>query len=238
MLDAFIITPQVIALLIIFFIQNTALGAIYGRMDGGGILKTHEQVERALIMFYFVAACIPFAGWWSILAYAGMVGIATGHGQWFLNLAVQAIEPEKTDYVVRLVYGPDPRTAEKYVEYRDYVDWYNKDPEKLKRFNEVIAPQIEQDMAAYGLEKLYRRNVFGFFVGGSLLGVPAALLALCFGAWLPALVLSLTGVVKATAYVIAYKFYQSTVPAEYINGGARTALALIALILGLFGYGV
>ena len=206
----------------IFFIQNLVLGAILGRMDGGGGPKTPELVERLLIMAYFVVACVPYAGWASPIALAGAAGIATGHGMYFLALVVKAIEPERFDFIVRLFFGEDPRAAYKFCHLVD------KKPFELRP--DQLA-DIQAAMNSYGMKRLYWRCVFGMFVTGTIVGLPAALVCLYYGAWLPALALSLTGVVKAAAYPIAYRFFQSTVPAEYGNGGGRTALALVALLL-------
>lgn len=207
------------------------LGAIYGRMDGGGIVTTKEWTERSLIMFFFVLACAPFAGLWALFAYAGVLGIATGHGQFFLNRAVQAVEPEKLDYVVRIFFGLDPRTDEKYIDYRDYVDWYKDNPGKRKKFEEVIKPEIELRMQEYGTKRLYWRNVVGMFATGLLVGIPAAILSIAFGKYILAFIFMGTGLAKAAAYVIGYEVWKSTKPAEYINGGLRNLLCSIVIAL-------
>lgn len=185
------------------------LGAVYGRLDGGGIAKVSEWVERSLIMFFFVLACTPFAGLWSLLAYAGVIGIATGHGQYFLARTVKHISPERLDFIVRLFFGQDPRT--KYTQ---------KD-------------NIEAAIAAYGNNRLYWRCVFGMFVTGSFVGLPAVIISLCFGAFTPALWLSLTGVVKALAYMTGYALFKNTESAEYINGAGRNVLCLGAIFWAL-----
>lgn len=211
-------------MILFFFVQNIILGAIFGRLDGGGILNTPGWVERFLIMLYFVLACLPYAGWASPLAFIGVAGIVTGHGMYFLSLSAKAVKPEWFDFVVRPFFGEDPRAAPLFVRFID-----NEFEMSVEQRDE-----IQDAMNNYGLKKLYRRCVFGMFVTGSIVGLPAALLCLCFGAWLPALLLSLTGVVKAAAYVIAHRLFQSTVQAEYGNGGARTALALAAFLLFFF----
>jgi len=185
-------------------IKVILLGAVYGRLDGGGIAKCKEWIERSLIMFFFVLACAPFAGYYALFAYLGVAGIATGHGQYFLDRTAKFIKPQGVDPFVVLFFGSDPRT------------------ERLKNYHHGIKQ--------YGEIKLYWRNVFGMFVTGSLVGVPAFLVAMVFGQYAGALFL-LTGVVKALAYMVGYKFWKKTEPAEYINGGGRNVICLLIIAL-------
>lgn len=184
--------------IILATIKVVFLGAIYGRLDGGGLANVREWSERSLIMFFFVLACAPFAGLWALLAYLGAIGLATGHGQYFPSLTIKYIKPQGVDFIVKLFYGTDPRT-------------------------------VNGDADVYGMKKLARRARFGMFVTGTLVGLPACIIALCFGAFVPALLFSLTGVVKAFAYSIGYKYFKSTEIAEYVNGGGRNLLCLIAI---------
>lgn len=200
-------------LLTILIILTIIIGAILGRMDGGGIIKTPEIVERSLIMLFFVLACIPFAGWWSIIAIIGMVGIATGHGQFFLALVVKFLgdTKERVDIIVRLFFGKDPRTHE-FLRFEPKED-------------------IQDYMTKYGIRKLYWRSVFGMFCTGFLVGLPAAILAFVFHEPLIGLVFLQTGTVKALAYVLGYELFKNTESAEYLNGGMRNALCVIAYLL-------
>lgn len=186
-------------------------GATLGRIDGGGILKMPELVERLLIMSFFVGAVLPFAGYWSALALIGMFGIATGHGQYFLHRVVKYIDPEKVDFLVKLVFGKDPRTNVYYAD------------------NESEYGGLRLDLKAYGETKLYWRCVFGMFVTGTLVGLPASIIAIVFGQYLIAGILALTGFAKAIAYIVGYEIWESTEPAEFINGGLRNLLVYISL---------
>lgn len=190
----------------IVFVLSALLGGKFARMDGGGKPVTPEWVERTLCMSFFVIACIPFAGWYCAVAYLGVVGIATGHGQYFLARIWQAIEPERFDFIVRWFFGPDIRTTPDF------------------------DPQTAHPKYA---KKLYGRCVFGMFVTGTLVGLPAAVLSACYGQWIACLLFSLTGFVKAFAYVVGYELFRSTAPAEWINGALRSALALAVLYLQL-----
>jgi hypothetical protein len=195
------------------------LGAVYGRMDGGGIANTKEWTERSLIMFFFVLACAPFAGLWALLAYAGVVGIATGHGQYFLSRAVKYIGDtadgkkgtyERVDPFVSLFFGKDPRTDKKHNQLTGAVQ----------------ISSVQKAMNDYGLRRLYWRNVFGMFCTGFLVGLPAAVIALSFSAHIPAALFFLTGFVKSAAYVIGHAVSKNTESAEYINGAGRNAICL------------
>lgn len=191
--------------LFLICVKVVLLGAFYGRLDGGGFVKTAEWIERSLIMFFFVLACAPFAGLWALGAYIGVAGIATGHGQYFLARAWKKIEPEFFDPIVSLFFGPDIRTTPDF------------DPQ-------TTHPKHEK--------KLYWRCVFGMFVTGTIVGLPAFAISMAFGQALGALFL-LTGVVKALSYIIGWEVFKSTVPAEYMNGGGRNIICLAVIIIFL-----
>ena len=197
--------------LFLIIILAVVIGAWLGRMDGGGWPNTPELLERLCIMSFFALACFPFAWGWSVLAYLGGVGLATGHGQYYLNRVVKLdMRDEYFDFLVRPFFGHDPR---------------------LLPASSVTT--LTQYVESYGHTKLYWRCVFGMFVTGSLVGLPAALIAIKFGRFDEAVLLSLTGVAKALAYIIGYEFWGSTAPAECINGGLRTLLAMTALFITL-----
>lgn len=209
----------------IFIVQTLFLGAIFARMDGGGIVKTPEIVERLLVMSFFVFACWPSAGMYSVLALIGMVGIATGHGQYFLSMLVKAINPQRLDIIVEYFFGTDPRTLEKYDNYKE-EKWVNVTP--------AVQEDLHNELEKYSYTKLYKRNLFGMFVTGSLEGLPAGIICLLSGNIL-GIVLLLTGFTKATSYFICNKLGFTTEPAEYIKGLLRNLLCLIALYGGLHG---
>ena len=208
-------------LVALIFLQNVALGAILGRVDGGGIAKVPEWVERSLIMLYFVLACAPFAGLWSLAAYLGVVGIATGHGQYFPSMVIKAIAPERVDFIVRLFFGEDPRTAERYKALRGVLN--------------ADIPELYLVVNAYGRDRLFKRCAFGMFVNGTLVGLPAFILSMFFGQFYGALFL-LTGVVKSVSYMVGWKVFKNTESAEYLNGAGRNALALSVLIISILHF--
>lgn len=199
------------------------LGAIWGRIDGGGIADVKEWVERILVMISFVISTAVFASAWSLFALTGMVGIATGHGQWFLSRTIKAIKPEKLDFIVTYLFGQDPRTKEDYKAWRG-DNWINAP--------DAIVEEITRELKVYSDSKLYWRCVFGMFVSGTVVGLPAFFLSIFFGEWAGCLFL-LTGVAKALAYIISDVFFKRTEPAEYINGGLRNVICLAIIFLSL-----
>lgn len=196
------------------------LGAIFGRIDGGGITKIPEWLERLLVMSAFVIACAPFAGAWSLAALIGTIGIATGHGQYFSSGTPKAVSPEKVDGVLTWLFGKDPRTSDEFKQWRD--DNYINAPQPVK-------DKIHLIMQDYGRNRLYWRNVAGMFLTGQLVGLPAAILAVIFGFW-PGLLFLTTGMIKAGSYSI-----RNTEVSEYLNGAGRHIVCLIVIfaVLGV-----
>lgn len=180
----------------------------FGRMDGGGKPSTPEIVDRLLCISCFVWATIPFAGWFSIITLLGIFGLATGHGQYFLARMLKALTPEFFDFVVRWFFKDDWRCG--------FPEKYEFSPSQAEFYQREIFP------------KLYKRNVFGMFVTGMIVGLPAAILSVFFGEWLAAFLFLQTGTAKALAYVVGYKIWGNTESAEFINGFLRTLLAVIA----------
>lgn len=213
-------------ILVIFILENALIGAWLGRVDGGGGgIKMSEWVERTFIMLFFIIACIPFASDWAVLAYIGVAGIATGHGSYFPSRAVKAVAPEFFDFIVRPLFGSDPRAVAIFFEYRD--DNWRSDLA-------MIPGEVKAAMNKYGMKKLYWRNAFGMLVTGTLVGLPAAILAAYFGEYLFMVLFLLTGASKSVAYLTGDFLFKNTESAEWINGGLRTALCMTVLITGLF----
>lgn len=200
------------------------IGAKLSRMDGGGDPETPEIVERGLIMMYFVAAVFPVAGWFSLVALLGAVGIATGIGQYFPSVKVKAMTAETVDFLVRLFFKADPRTALRFENIR------GMEPAALSWHDHAA---LSEAMKEYGLAKLVWRNRFGLFVRGTLVGLPAAIVAIWFEAYAAGGVLMLTGVGDSAAYAAGWHLYKNTESGEWIKGAIRTSIALMALILSV-----
>lgn len=205
---------------LIFLFLCIIIGGWPARMDGGGWPKTHEWVERTLCMIPAVGASVVTAGWYAPLAYSGVLGIITGHGQYFLARMVKAISPERVDFIVRLFFGEDPRTSDDYELVRG---------EKWSQALPYHKIQLAREMEAYGMRKLYWRCVFGMFITGFVYGLPAAILAAMFGHWFAAAMFASTGIAKALAYMIGYALFKNTESAEWMNGTFRAALALVVI---------
>jgi hypothetical protein len=163
-------------------------------------------------MAFFVLACIPYVGFWSILALLGMVGIAKGHGQYFPDrqLVGQRGRVEKVDFILTWIFGTDWRA--RYDESHEFTD-----NEKFHYFD-TIHP------------KLIYRNAAGMFLTGALVGLPAMILLLSAGhsmGWL----FGLTGFAKVGAYLLPYalKAKEHTVYAEYLNGALRNFICVLVL---------
>jgi hypothetical protein len=200
-------------------LKATLLGAVYGRIDGGGVVQTQEWVERLLVMSLFMIACSTFAGPFGLLAVLGVVGIATGHGQYLPSMSVKYIKPEFVDKAVSLVFGQDPRSNKIY--------WDAP----------IGYTLIEQDMYTYGPTKLLCRNMFGMFLTGTLVGLPAFVLSFIFDAP-QGYIFLLTGFAKVLSYLVSWKLFQSTPYAEYMNGALRGALCVAVILSSVYVEGL
>jgi len=204
--------------------SSVSIGVIYGavvaRIDGKGLIP--KFLSRLLCILPFMLGCY-FAGWYCLFALLGFVGIATGHGQYFLSMERKALGPEFFDRVAQLFFGEDPRADKSFLQYRD--DNWKDAPNSVKS-------SLESAIKRYGHKKLYWRSVFGMFVTGSLVGLPACILALIFNLSLTIIIgFLLTGVIKALSYMISHRIFNATEPAECLNGTLRTLVALLPLIL-------
>jgi hypothetical protein len=199
--------------IILFSIYWIVLNAAFGRIDGGGVAKIPELAERGLVMSAFVLACVSFAGPWGLLAGLGVFGIATGHGQHFLELKRKYIAPERLDFILVPFFGSDPRTTGR--------------GEKLSGAAETA--YTSKAMHEYGERKLYWRCVAGMFVTGFVVGLPAVIIAALHGQLWAAVLFSLTGFAKAGAYILGDKLWSSTEPAEWINGALRGVITLAVI---------
>lgn len=203
----------------LLLILTVGYGALTARLDGAGTLP--KALSRFLCILPFVLGCYFFAEWYSLVALLGVFGIATGHGQYFLDTQNKAMSREFFDKVVSLFFGNDPRVNSFFLYYRD--DRWKFAPDTVKEF-------LKLDIDRYGRKKLYWRCLFGMFVTGSLVGIPAAILSAAFCLPLFVIVTFLsTGLIKALSYFIGHRFFNSTEYAEFINGAVRTLIILIPL---------
>jgi len=196
------------------------LGAIYGRIDGGGVLKTKEIIERLLVMFAFVLACSLYVDFWAFFVIIAIFFAFTGHGQYFLDrqLVGQKERVERVDFIVKWIFG------------KDWRENYSKKHKFTKEETEKYYSEIRK--------KLYWRNVFGMFLTGSLVGLPSGFIMLAIGQYIPAMLFFSTGIAKALAYMagnLLGDFVQETVFAEYTNGALRNFICLVVIFYYLAG---
>lgn len=169
-----------------------------GRMDGGATPKTPEWFERFLVMAPIVAfgfACGIGPG---ITSIAGTVGVATGHGQFFLARLIKAVKPEATDFLIRPFFGEDPRCRKEFVALRG-VSHDALSPDQREAIKHV--------METYGMRKLYWRCVAGLAITGGLVTLPLALAVLIQHKFLLAAVIVLVGVQKPLGYMLGNYLY-------------------------------
>lgn len=193
-------------------------GAVAMRMHGGGGPDIGKWFDRFFAMSLFAIALAPIAEWYALLAYIGMAGIATWHGQYFPSLAAKYIPSknvEAFDFIVRWFYGDDPRT------------------------DKALAGQYENSpvitLAISGYKNLAGRCRFGRFITGSIVGLPSAAMAFDAGEPLFALPFLLTGVCKALAYDIGWRWKASTEYGEALTGATWGLICGVVFVVAVWG---
>lgn len=190
------------------------------RMHGGAGPGLGKWFDRICMMSLFAVALAPVAGWYALIALLGVLGIATGHGQYFPSLAAKYIPPKNIeffDFIVKWFYGDDPRT------------------DKVLAGQYENSPVITLAIVGYGLLRLMARCRFGRLVTGTLVGLPAACVAFKFGAFFPALMFASTGVFKALAYDIGWDWKSSTEYGEAITGATWGLLCGLVFTVAVWG---
>lgn len=222
-------------MIILAYILAPFIGGWFARMDGGAPPRVNEWIERTLCMSFFLyATWMITQDWWAAAAYAGVLGLATGHGQYFLSRQIRPISPEKVDFIVRLFWPDDPRSN------KNFEHLFDK---PLKQIPESVTIVLRRDSERYGMKKLYWRNVTGMFCTGFLVGLPAGIIAIVYGAYLSALFFLCTGFAKSISYILGYSLYQAglleklgkhldhaTAAGEYANGFIRTLFCILAIL--------
>lgn len=185
----------------------------FGRMDGGAPPKIPNIVERFLCLFPFIFVACTFYGWWGTFASLGLLGIVTGHGQYFLYRLLKPCNPERVDFLLVPFFGKDYRTTlDKNTPItKEQSDYYYKNK----------------------YEKMYWRNVAGMFLTGLLVGFPASIVSYAHGDIIIGSLFLLTGPIKSISYMIGWELRnvlhikyldEDTAKAEFINGFLRTLL--------------
>lgn len=222
---------MVVAIKILFVIACACYGGFIARLHGGGFFSLPKVINNFLWSIPFAALSgyafykygyeIPYIIAATLLSLALCIfGKATGHGQWFLYSMEKCIEPERLDFLVKLFWGADPRTRK-----------------------ESCSLDLSRNMRAYGLDRLYWRNVTGLTLVG-FTAVSGTTLALLYLNPISGLVLAIGGILKGPSYMfgdwaIGYseedtsgEFDEATEVGEGLSGVfAYIGLAVAALLL-------
>lgn len=189
-------------------------------MDGGAPPKTPEIVDRLLCISPFVFVGCLLYGWWGIGASLGVLGLATGHGQYFMARVLKHIKPEKVDFLLVPFFGKDYRTT--------------------------LNPNFDPSSSLYQYyidriyPKLYWRNVAGMCLTGLLVGLPIAIVAAFHGDYKLAGLFCLTGPLKGLSYMVGWHYKdlfklkhleKDTEKAEFLNGFLRSLLCGVIYII-------
>lgn len=90
---------------------SAVCGGTFYRMRGGAP-DWPRPLEQMLFcsVFFVLAAIMVVPLWANALAFSiATLAALTGHGQYFLEMVVKAIAPEKLDFIVKAIMGRDPR---------------------------------------------------------------------------------------------------------------------------------
>jgi hypothetical protein len=210
-------------LFIVIILAAAFCGAILGRMKGGWP-DIPRPIEHMLFctVFLFTMIMVGVDGWVATGAYAlSVLFILTGHGQYFLDLIIKALEPERYDFIIKMLFGADPRTDEKYEHLREI----NQD-----NLEQVDSIRIAIDMQNYGLKKLYLRGIAGHTLTGWLVTLPVGIATAFYVPWLGAS-LAFVGAIKGVAYPLSHRLGWGTEGAEYITGACQWSFTVALLLV-------
>lgn len=198
--------------MLVFLIINSllliAVSAVVSRAIGseGDYPRWLERLIGAALFFYPAT----FYGPYGLISFIGTLGIVTGHGQYFLDLQIKAIKAEKIDFIVSLFWGKDPRTQYGHLS------------------GAAQTASVNKAVNEYGMRKLYWRCVTGWSVKGLLTALPAAG-TLSFFAPNVGMIYLLYALFLPASYMVSYKFFNRSEPAEYMKGAARGFIASMIL---------
>lgn len=191
-------------------LTSTVTGALFYRMRGGEP-DLPRPVEQVLFCLIFIVAMDVFGVgiWAGLIPFIIAVLITcTGHGQYFLSLTPKLIKNERIDFLLRPIFGHDPR---------DLVY--------------AVSPQeIDKLIDDYGREKLYWRCVTGMAMTGFLISLAPGI-AVAFWHPLPGVLLALSGLIKAPAYMASHRIGQGTEGGEWGYGGAQWFIGAAIIII-------
>lgn len=209
-------------------------GAVFYRMRGGApsLPRPTEQILFCIVFGVCMAALsVPF-GWQLAAMAVAVLACLTGHGQFFLSLTIKPIEPERVDFLLRPLFGPDPRTDERFSSYWDHdgdgtAAWMEGYAESVK--------QIDAMVDGYGPRRLFWRSVAGLSLTGGIVSLAPGLAIMMTTPHIWAgLAIAVSGFIsKGAAYLISHALGKGTEGGEYGNGALQWAMAAAVPLLAL-----
>lgn len=219
--------------LISFLLFTSAVtGALFYRMRGGAPSwpRPLEQILFCTVFGVAMAALgVPFG--WQVLAFAlAVVACLTGHGQYFLAMTVKPLEPERLDFAVAALFGPDPRCDEQFKRYWDHDG--EGDVQWMEGYADAVA-EISKMIKRYGRNKLFTRCAAGMGVTGLAVSLaPGLAVALTTPHIWAGMALALSGgLTKPLAYLISAALGKGTEGGEYGHGALQWFVATLVAVL-------
>lgn len=208
-------TPDIYMISAFIIFTATSAGCFFGRMRGGPP-DVPDLIEDMLFCSVLLFAMIILGVGWvpALIAYTlSIIGVRTGHGQYFPSVIGKYIKPEKLDFIVRWIFGSDPR-----------CDWRYKDIHEYG-----VLTDMESDIRIYGPDRLYRRCITGLSITGGAITL-APFIALLFVNPVAALALLIAGALKGPVYHVMHKMKFYTEGGEYGTGGVIWLIASILIV--------
>lgn len=194
-----------------------ALGCgLASRIEGGGPPRLNKLVSQTIVMLPVIAFGFALSAQGGVASLFGYIGRVIGHGQYFLQRGVKALEPERVDFIVRLLFGDDPRAVM-------MVHLRGVDEGKLDPSDRFL---IRTAMEKYGMKKLYARCVFGMALTGLLVTLPLVVCLLASKLFIVGFLVFVAGLSKAAGYVIGYEIERHGLNKhfpEHLRGGTEIA---------------
>lgn len=224
----------------IYILFTSALtGAMLCRWRGSkeGI-QLPRPLEQMLYCSVFLAAMVilQVPVYLHLPAYAiSVVFCLMGHGPYFLDRMVKAFEREWPDFILNWFYGTDPRSWDKFKQWRDF-DRETATAEQQAAYDAAMT-DIQDEMEEYGMDRLYRRCVAGMALTGMLVSIAPGLATMSVS--VPAGIgIALSGALaKGNAYHWAFKWKFGTEGGEYGNGGLQWAFVAAITMAALVVHG-
>lgn len=214
--------------LILFFLLCAGVtGAFFYRGRGGNLIDLPRPLEQ--LLFCIVFGVVMQTMGVPVIAHIVAMGIAvaaacTGHGQYFLALSVESSSGERLDFILRPIFGPDPRKKFHDMGWRDDT----MTPEQKA--------EIAQAMMKYGMEKLFYRCLSGMALTGLAISIAPGIAIAMYGHVISGILIGLSGASKALAYYVSHQAGKGTEGGEWGYGALQWLIPVAVLFMeaGLF----